>query len=211
MSVKKDTYKIQAQTIIKNLARRNMEGFYCDTREDAVKKALEIMEKGSVIAWGGSESIKECGLMEAISDGSYELIDRTKAVTPDEQRKMYASIVMSDYYLMSINAITLDGELVNIDGNGNRVAALIHGPAHVLIIAGMNKVTADVESGYKRVKEAACPPNAVRLKKEIPCALTGRCADCLAPQCFCNQIVVTRRSGHEGRIKIILVGEELGY
>ena len=139
--------------------------------------------------------------MEAISDGSYELIDRTKAVTPDEQRKLYASIVMSDYYLMSTNAITLDGELVNIDGNGNRVAALIHGSAHVLIIAGMNK----------RVKEAACPPNAVRLKKEIPCALTGCCADCLAPQCFCNQIVVTRRSGHEGRIKIILVGEELGY
>lgn len=211
MSIKKDTYALEAQTIIRNLAKRNMEGFYCDTKEDAVKKALEIMEKGSVIAWGGSESIKECGLMDAISDGSYKLLDRSTAKTPQEQREMFAATVMSDYYLMSTNAVTLSGELVNIDGNGNRVAALIHGPAHVIIIAGMNKVAADVKSAYKRVKTDACPPNAVRLGKKLACAATGVCADCLSDECFCNQIVVTRRSGHPGRIKVILVGEELGY
>lgn len=211
MSVKKDTYTLEAQTIIKNLAKRNMEGFYCDTKEEAVEKALEIMEEGSVIAWGGSESVKECGLMDAIHNGKYELIDRSAAKTPQEHREIFAKTVMSDYYLMSTNAITISGELVNIDGNGNRVAALIHGPEHIIIVAGMNKVTADVESAYKRVKTDACPPNAVRLNKNIPCAKTGICGDCLADQCFCNQIVVTRRSGHAGRIKVILVGEELGY
>ena len=211
MSIKKDTDAVEAQPIIKNLAKRNMEGFYCGSKEDAVKKALEIIEEGSVIAWGGSESVKECGLMDAIHNGKYQLIDRSLAKTPQEQRETFSRIGMSDYYLMSTNAITIAGELVNIDGNGNRVAALIHGPAHVIIIAGMNKVTADVESAYKRVKTSACPPNAVRLGKNIPCGISGVCADCFSDQCFCNQIVVTRRSGHEGRIKVILVGEELGY
>lgn len=211
MGFKEKTYELTAETVIANLARRNMEGFYCATKEDAVKCALSLMEEGAVIAWGGSESVKECGLMEAISDGKYKLIDRSAAVTPQEQRELFAKTAMSDYYLMGTNAITLDGQLVNIDGNGNRLASLIHGPRNVIIIAGMNKVAADVESAYKRVKTEACPPNAVRLDKKLPCAATGVCADCLAEECFCNQIVVTRRSGHAGRIKVILVGETLGY
>lgn len=211
MGFKEKTYELTAKNIIANLARRNMEGFYCATKEDAVKCALSLMEEGAVIAWGGSESVKECGLMNAISDGKYKLIDRSTAVTPQEQRELFAKTAMSDYYLMGTNAITLDGQLVNIDGNGNRLASLIHGPRNVIIIAGMNKVAADVESAYKRVKTEACPPNAVRLDRKLPCAATGVCADCLAEECFCNQIVVTRRSGHAGRIKVILVGETLGY
>lgn len=211
MGFKEKTYELTAKNVIANLARRNMEGFYCATKEDAVKCALSLMEEGAVIAWGGSESVKECGLMNAISDGKYKLIDRSTAVTPQEQRELFAKTAMSDYYLMGTNAITLDGQLVNIDGNGNRLASLIHGPKNVIIIAGMNKVAADVESAYKRVKTEACPPNAVRLDKKLPCAATGVCADCLAEECFCNQIVVTRRSGHAGRIKVILVGESLGY
>ncbi len=211
MSIKKDTFRLTAQEIIKNLEKRNMEGFYCEDSNELCKKVLDIMEDGASIAWGGSESVKECGLMDAIVTGKYNLIDRTQAVTPEEQRAMYAKIVMSDYFLMSTNAITLEGELVNIDGNGNRVAALIHGPEHVIIVVGMNKITKDVEAAYKRVKTIACPANAVRLDRKIPCAYTGVCADCLAPECFCNQIVITRRSGHTGRIKVFLVGEELGY
>ena len=211
MGFKEKTYELTAKNVIANLARRNMEGFYCATKEDAVKCALSLMEEGAVIAWGGSESVKECGLMNAISDGKYKLIDRSTAVTPQEQRELFAKTAMSDYYLMGTNAITLDGQLVNIDGNGNRLASLIHGPKNVIIIAGMNKVAADVESAYKRVKTEACPPNAVRLDRKLPCAATGVCADCLAEECFCNQIVVTRRSGHAGRIKVILVGETLGY
>lgn len=211
MSFKKDTYELTAQGIINNLAKRNMEGFYCKDSAELVEKVLSIMEEGATIAWGGSASVKESGLMDAIHSGKYNLIDRMSAKTPEESREIFAKTVLSDYFLMSTNAITLDGELVNIDGNGNRLAALIHGPKHVIIVAGMNKVAADVETAYKRVKTESCPPNAVRLGRNTPCGKTGRCGDCLSPDCFCNQIVITRRSGHVGRIKVFLVGEELGY
>ncbi len=211
MSFKKDTYELTAQGIINNLAKRNMEGFYCKDSAELVEKVLSIMEEGATIAWGGSASVKESGLMDAIHSGKYNLIDRMSAKTPEESREIFAKTVLSDYFLMSTNAITLDGELVNIDGNGNRLAALIHGPKHVIIVAGMNKVAADVETAYKRVKTESCPPNAVRLGRNTPCGKTGRCGDCLSPDCFCNQIVITRRSGHAGRIKVFLVGEELGY
>ncbi len=211
MGFKEDSYKLTAQRIIEKLSIRNMEGFYCESSEEAVNLVLSLMEKGSVVSWGGSETLKDSGIMDAINNGDYELIDRLAAQTPEERREVFARTVMSDYFLMSTNAITLDGELVNIDGNGNRLAALIHGPSHVIIVAGMNKVTRDVESAYKRVKTNACPPNAVRLNRNTPCGKTGVCGDCLSPDCFCNQIVVTRRSGHPGRIKVVLVGEELGY
>lgn len=211
MSFKKETFKITAQGIINNLAKRNIEGFYCEDSAALVEQVITLMEEGSVVAWGGSQSVKECGLMDAINNGKYTLIDRMAAKDAQEAREFHAKAVLSDYYLMSTNAITLDGELVNIDGNGNRLSALIYGPEHVIIVAGMNKVAADIESAYKRVKTMACPPNAVRLSRNTPCGKTGRCGDCLSPDCFCNQIVVTRRSGHTGRIKVFLVGEELGY
>lgn len=211
MGFKQDTYALTAKGIIENLGKRNIEGFYFATSKEAVAHITAMMEKGSVIAWGGSESVKECGLMDAIKNGDYELIDRATATTPEEQRQLFAKTSLSDYYLMSTNAITLNGELINIDGNGNRLASLIHGPAHVIIVAGMNKVVTDVESGYKRVKTTACPPNAVRLSRKTPCGATGKCGDCLSPDCFCNQIVITRRSGHVGRIKVVIIGEELGY
>lgn len=211
MSFKKETFKLTARGIIDNLAKRNIEGFYCENSAELVEQVLTLMEEDSVIAWGGSQSVKESGLMDAIKSGKYTLIDRTKAADFQEERELQAKSILSDYYLMSTNAITLDGQMVNIDGNGNRVSALIYGPKHVIIIAGMNKVTTDVESAYKRVKTMACPPNAVRLNRNTPCGKTGICGDCLSPDCFCNQIVVTRRSGHVGRIKVFLVGEELGY
>lgn len=201
----------QAETIIKNLEKRNMEGFYFETAAECTQAILQSIPADSVISWGGSESIKESGLMDGIHNGNYKLIDRFAATTPEESRALYAQTVLSDYYLMSSNAITLDGELINIDGNGNRVACLIQGPRHVILVIGMNKVVTDVESGIARVRNLASPPNAIRLNKNIPCAVTGTCHDCLAPECFCNQIVITRRSGHTGRIKVYLVGESLGY
>lgn len=201
----------QADTIIKNLVKRNMEGYYFDTAAECTRAVLDSLPAGSTISWGGSESIKECGLMDGIHNGDYRLIDRSEAKSPEESRALYAQSVLSDYYLMSSNAITLDGELINIDGNGNRVACLIQGPSHVILIVGMNKVVTDVESGIARVRNMASPANAIRLNRNIPCAATGTCHNCLAPECFCNQIVVTRRSGHAGRIKVYLVGESLGY
>lgn len=211
MSHKKSAYALQAQSIIKNLEKRNMEGYYFETCEECVNAITESIPEGSVISWGGSESVKDCGLMDAIHNGSYELIDRTTAKTPEESRQLFSKAVLADYYLMSTNAITLEGELINIDGNGNRVACLIQGPSHVILVVGMNKIVTDISSGIARVRNMASPANAIRLNRNLPCAATGHCHDCLSPDCFCNQVVVTRRSGHTGRIKVYFIGEELGY
>jgi len=124
---------------------------------------------------------------------------------------MYFKNAMADYFLMSSNAVTIDGELINIDGNGNRVACLIHGPEHVILIVGMNKVVTDVESGVARVRNIASPANAARLGTRTPCGAVGHCGNCNSPDCMCCQVVITRHSRHTGRIKVILVGEELGY
>ncbi len=212
MSAKQDAFAVTAKTIIKNLATRNMEGFYCENSEELVKTIMPMLEKGSSIAWGGSESFKDSGMLAALeADGGFELIDRMKAQTPQERREVFGKTAMCDNFFMSTNAITTKGELVNIDGNGNRVAALIHGPQHVFIIVGWNKIVKTVEDGINRTRACACPPNAVRLGKTMPCAKTGVCGECYQDDCFCNQIVITRRSGHTGRIKVFLVGEELGF
>ena len=211
MSFVKQSSKNAAATIISRLEKRNMEGYYCETSKEAVEKALSLMPEGSVISWGGSASIDECGLMEAIHQKGYTLIDRSLAKSPQEKREIYARTVMADYYLMSTNAITMEGELVNIDGFCNRVACLCAGPAHVIIIAGMNKVVLNVQDGIDRIRTKAAPANTVRLNKNTPCAKTGMCGDCYSPDCICSQIVVTRRSGIPGRIKIILVNEDLGF
>ena len=197
--------------IIANLKKWNMEGYFYEDSASCVRAILDLIPDGSSISWGGSASVQESGMMDALKNGSYELIDRSLAKTPEEQREIYGRTVMSDYYFMSTNAITYEGELVNIDGNGNRVACLIHGPRHVIIIAGMNKVATTLEGAFERARTMACPPNAVRLDKKTPCAATGKCGNCLSPDCFCNQIVVTRRSGHTGRIKVFLVAEDLGF
>ena len=208
MTPKKQAYRLTADGIIAALNKRNMEGYYCDSSAEAVEKALSIMPEGSSITWGGSASIKECGLLDASKNSSYEILDRD---TASDEKLFYSRAVLSNYFLMSTNAITLDGELLNIDGRGNRVAPMIYGPDNVIMIVGMNKVVKDVESAYKRVKVDACPPNTIRLNFDTPCAKTGKCIECLSPQCICNQIVITRFSREKGRIKVILVGEELGF
>lgn len=211
MSFVKQSDRNTAATLIPRLAKRNIDAFFCETCEEAVQKALELMPEGISVSWGGSMSVNECGLMDALKERSYTLIDRAAATTPQEKREIFAKTVMADYYLMSTNAITMDGELVNIDGFGNRVACLCAGPEHVLVIAGMNKVVLDVPSAISRIRTKAAPPNTTRLNKNTPCAKTGVCGDCFSPDCICSQIVVTRRSGIPGRIKLILINENLGY
>lgn len=178
-----------------------------------LKQALSYIKEGSSVSWGGSMSVSEIGLMDALKEGNYHLIDRSVAKNFDEQREIFSKAVLSDYFLMSSNAITLDGELINIDGTGNRVACLSYGPKHVIMIVGMNKVVNDVEDGIKRVRNFASPPNTLRLGLKTPCSMTGRCGDCYGDTCICSQIVVTRRQSAimKDRVKVILVGESLGY
>jgi hypothetical protein len=211
MSFVKQANANAAATILERLKKRNMEGYFCETSAEAVELALSLMPEGSSISWGGTSTVSECGLMDAIQKKNYTLIDRSAAKTPEEKREIFAKTVMADYYLMSTNAITMEGELINIDGFGNRVACLCAGPEHVLVIAGMNKVVNNVESGLDRIRTKAAPANTVRLNKNTPCAKTGVCGNCFAPDCICSQTVITRRSGTPGRIKVILVNEDLGF
>lgn len=212
MTPKQTYYKLQADTIIQNLKKRQIAGYYCVNKEDAVKTAMSFTKSGETISFGGSMTLVESGAIEALkARDDIRLIDRSLAKTPEEIKQAYRDSFSADTYFMSSNAITLDGQLVNIDGNGNRVAALIYGPNQVVILAGMNKIVPDVETGVQRVRNFATPPNCVRLNKQTPCAATGTCANCLSKDCICNQIVITRRSGTPDRIKVILIGEELGY
>lgn len=211
MSYKSEAYASGAETVMKKFEKRGMNAFYCATAREAKDKILSLMEKGSSISWGGSESMVEAGVMDAIQNGDYQLIDRKSAKTPEEARALYGKIVCADYYLMSTNAFTRDGELVNIDGAANRVACLAHGPRHVIVLASMNKMCADVDSAIKRIRTMACPPNAIRVGVNTPCAKTGVCSQCLSPESICDQILITRMSRIPGRIIVILTGEELGF
>lgn len=208
---KRQFYRNQAQSIIKKLEHRKMEGYYCETKEEAKEKFLELVgsDKKS-ICYGGSMTLDELGLKEAVEAAGHDLIRRENYKTPEEKKECAAKQVTADVFMTSTNAITLDGELVNIDGAGNRVCFLIYGPETVIVVAGMNKVVTDVESGIKRIRDFAAPPNTVRLNCDTPCAKTGRCADCINDTICCTT-VVTRVSRVPGRIKVILVGEELGY
>jgi len=212
LSPKQINYENLAKNIINKFNLRGIEGYYCAGREEASARAKSFLAPGCTISWGGSVTLEETGIIDSLKkSGSYIIYDRKDAITPEEKKEMYSRIVTSDYYFMSSNAITLDGELVNIDGNGNRVACLCNGPANVIIVAGMNKIVEDVKAGISRTRNIAAPPNAVRLGLDTPCAGSGRCGDCYSKDCICGQIVITRMSRVPGRIKVILVGEELGY
>ena len=211
MGYKSESYENQAKTIIKNLKKRNMIGYYCETGKEALDLVKSILPKGSLVTNGGSETLVETGIMDLLRSGEYEYIDRKSAKTPEESRALYGRIVTADYYLMSTNAITKEGELINVDGVGNRVACLINGPEHVLIITGMNKVVTTVEDGIRRVRNIAAPPNSIRIGSKTPCSVTGLCSDCQSDDCICSQTVITRRSMKPGRITVILVGEEYGF
>lgn len=212
MNPKQMHYETLAHTIIKNLEKRRMEACYCATVEEAQKKAFSYLTEGCTVSFGGSMTLEDTGMLTALRHNpDIHLIDRATATSPEETKKLFHDALLADFYFMSTNAITVEGELVNIDGNGNRVAALIYGPENVIVMAGMNKVTANVEEALSRVHNTATPMNCKRLNKNTPCTATGVCSDCLSPDCICNQVVVTRRSGIKGRIKVILIGEDLGY
>lgn len=212
MNPKQMHYETIANTIIKNLAKRRMEGSYCATIEEAVAKAESYLTDGASVSFGGSVTLEETGMLAALRNNkNIHLIDRATAKSPEESKKIMHDALSADFYFMSTNAITIDGELVNIDGNGNRLAALVYGPEHIIIIAGMNKVAANVEEAISRVHTTAAPINCQRLDRNTPCAATGVCAECTSPDCICCHTVVTRYSRFENRIKVILVGEELGY
>ena len=204
--VKRNT--LLAQMVIKGLQSRNMSGYWAESREEALRIALELIPEGSSVAMGGAMSAHEIGLVETVKNGSYRFIDRDKA---SDRRAAMLAAYDADVFLSSCNAITDDGVLVNIDGNANRVSAIAQGPKKVVMIVGMNKVCPDVDAAMKRARNVAAPINAQRFGLSTPCAKTGACMNCKSPDTICCQFLITRFSRHAGRIHVILVNDNLGF
>ncbi len=210
--IKAQYYEKRAAVLIKNLRARHFDAYYCATREDALQKALELIPEGSTVGWGGATSAQQIGLMDAMNAGNYNTLDRDKCATMEEREQIARDCLSSDVFLTGANALSLDGQMVTIDGNGNRAAAIIYGPKSVLVVAGMNKVMDNLEAAIHRARTVAAPTNQQRfLLPGNPCTVTGTCADCKSENCICNNIVVTRHCRPAGRIKFVLVGEELGF
>lgn len=188
-----------------------MEGFYAATKEEALEKALKLIEDGSSVAWGGSMSIGEIGLKDKLKAGNYTVYDRESCKDPTEKRKIELSTYDTDYFLTSTNAITEDGVMVNVDGMANRISAIAFGPRNVIMVVGMNKAVKSVEDAVSRARSEAAPINAQRFDIDTPCCKSGMCFDCKSPDTICCQILVTRFSKIPKRIKVILVNEDLGF
>ena len=200
-------YRKRGEVLVRNLKKRHFEAYYCDNTSDALAKALELIPEGASVGWGGAMSAQQIGLIDAVNAGNYRAIDRSKY---EDREQAMRECLLADVFISGANALSLDGEMVNIDGTGNRVAAIVYGPKSVIVIAGMNKVMDTLEDAVTRARTVAAPINQQRFLLDNPCTATGACADCISKTCICNQILITRHCRPEGRIKFILVGEDLG-
>jgi L-lactate utilization protein LutB len=203
-------YEKRGNILVKNLRSRHFDAYYCANKEEALAKALELIPEGASVGWGGAMSAQQIGLMDAVRSGNYRALDRETCKTPEEREEMGHACLGADVFLTGANGLSMDGEMVNIDGTGNRVAAIVYGPKSVLVIAGMNKVVDTLEDAVTRARTVAAPMNQQRFGLPNPCTTTGTCADCKTQTCICNQILITRNCRPVGRIRFIIVGEELG-
>lgn len=199
--------ELLAQAVMKGLESRNMSAYYAAGKEEALEQALKLIDTSSTVGIGGCASAQEIGLVDALQDGDYEFLGHGGG---DPRAELLAAYD-ADVFLSSVNAMTDDGVLVNIDGNANRVSCIAQGPAKVVLIVGMNKVCPDLDSAMKRARNVAAPANAQRFDIDTPCKRTGKCHDCKSMDTICCQFLVTRFSRHAGRIHVILVNEDLGF
>lgn len=197
-----------ADKVIKGLESRNISAYYAKDKDEALKKALEIIPEGSSVTMGGAMSVHEIGLSDFLKQGNYNFIDRDSY---EDKRAAMLAAYDADVFLSSANAMTEDGILINVDGNANRVSAIAQGPKKVVFVIGMNKICPDLDSAMKRARNVAAPINAQRFGLSTPCTKTGSCMDCKSPDTICCQILITRFSKHKGRIHVILVNDNLGF
>ena len=210
MDPKKEMYTKRGRELAENLKKRHFEAYYCENKAQALEKAMELIPDGVTIGWGGAMSAQQIGLFDALRNRNVTLLDRDKAADAQERGALMKRSLMADVFLTGANALSLDGQMVNIDGNGNRVAAIVYGPDSVIVIAGMNKVMDSLEQAVDRARTVAAPANAQRFNIATPCKAAGSCHNCTSPDCICNQLLITRHCRPAGRIKFILVGEDLG-
>lgn len=204
-----------------NLVRNNMEFWYAETKEDVKSIVESLLKKGDVITNGGTVSMAECGIADLLRSPDYTYLDRT-GKSREEVEEIYIKAYSADVYISSSNAITEDGVLYNVDGNSNRVSAIAYGPKSVVIIAGYNKIVKNLDEAVMRVKRESAPPNCIRLDCPTPCKETGECISllrtgsqitdgCSGDGRICCNYLISAKQRQKNRIKVILVGEELGY
>lgn len=203
-------YEKRAKVLVKNLQSRHFEAYYCATKEEGLEKALSLIPAGDTVGWGGTLTCQQIGLIDAVRAGDFHAMDRDACKTPEEREQLMRQTLLCDTFLTGANAISMDGQMVNIDGNGNRVAAIVYGPKQVIVVAGMNKVEDTLEAAITRARTVAAPMNQQRFGHPNPCGATGTCADCKSETCICNHILVTRHCRPVGKIKFVLIGEDLG-
>ncbi len=213
MTPKEKRNALLAEKLVGNLKQRHYEAFFCPTAQEAVEKITGMIPEGSSVTWGGSMTIRDMGLTKALHNKEgLDIWDRDLASSREEAQEIYRRAFYADYYLSSVNAISEDGEIVNIDGNGNRVAAITFGPKRVILVVGINKVAQNLDAAISRARSLAAPVNMMRFADlNTPCKHDGMCHDCKSPDSICNYIQIMRNSHPVGRHIVVIVGEELGY
>lgn len=201
------------ERLAKNLRQRHYDALYCSTAAEAVERITDMIPEGSTVTWGGSMTIRDMGLTAALHrKPGLRIFDRDQAPDREAAQQIYREAFSADFYLSSVNAISEDGVIVNVDGNGNRVAAITFGPKRVILVVGLNKVAQTVEAAVARARGLASPVNAMRFDNlHTPCHQDGVCHDCKSPDSICNYIQIMRNSHPAGRHTVVLVGENLGY
>lgn len=213
MTPKEKRNALLAEKLVGNLKQRHYEAFFCPTAQEAVEKITGMIPEGSSVTWGGSMTIRDMGLTKALHNKEgLDIWDRDLAPSREEAQEIYRRTFYADYYLSSVNAMSEDGEIVNIDGNGNRVAAITFGPKRVILVVGINKVAQNLDAAISRARSLAAPVNMMRFAElNTPCKNDGMCHDCKSPDSICNYIQIMRNSHPVGRHIVVIVGEELGY
>lgn len=208
---KKRQYQLIAKEIMAILKDKGYDAHYAEDLEEARRMVLEMVPKGASIALGGSETLSEMGLIEVFRSPDYRLFDRYQKLPFPEIVEIMRQSMLADFLVTGTNAVTRNGELVNVDSTGNRAAGMIFGPRRVIVVAGANKVVDDLDEAMKRIRRIA-PMNAARVKHKTPCVETGRCMDCQIPARICNYVsVVNHGRKFEGRISVIVIAEEAGF
>lgn len=208
------------EKVLDSLRKNRMEAHFVAKKEDVLPLVKELVAEGATVSCGGSMTLKETGVADLLRSGYYRFADRSEpGITPEEKEKRERDAFFADAFFCSANAITQKGELVNVDGYANRIAAIAFGPKSVIVVVGINKIVEDVDAGIRRVKKIAAPLNTKRLSCDTYCNKTGHCLGldgemaegCSSPQRICSSYLVCGPQRIENRIKVILVGEELGY
>ncbi|SMB92291.1 Uncharacterised ACR, YkgG family COG1556 [Desulfonispora thiosulfatigenes DSM 11270] len=202
----------RVEKTIVNLQKNNIQGYLVQDENELLEKIKELVKEGNTVGAGGSMTLHRAGVFELLKSGNYNFLDRNKkGLTKEEAYEVQRQSLLADTYLTSSNALTEEGELYNVDGYGNRVAAMIFGPEQVIVVVGINKIVKNIEEATKRVERIAAPANTKRLERKTPCATLGYCTDCQSPDRICNSYVIIRKQMVKDRIKVIIVNKELGY